>query len=352
MTGLRIGALFAGYGGLTKGVQAAVGGTVAWVSDIDPGASKILAHRYPGVPNLGDITTIDWTTVPPVDVIEGGSPCQDVSHAGSRAGMRTGTRSGLWSAMRDAIDIIRPRLVVWENVRGVLSAQADSDVEPCPFCVGDERGPTLRALGRVVGDLAELGYVGGWHGLRAADVGAPHPRFRVFVVAWPATDADRVRSDRRRVHGPRQWGGTQPADRGLAAAHASDRRLSRHAEFQFGAEAGVQAPLGGHVDGLAVEARGLGGDNWGPFGPAIHRWERLLGRPSPAPTEPGRNGQPRLSPRFVEFLMGLPAGWVTDVPGLSRNEQLKALGNGVVWQQSAAGIRHILRTAHTQRGAA
>jgi DNA (cytosine-5)-methyltransferase 1 len=81
--------------------------------------------------------------------------------------------------------------------------------------------------------------------------------------------------------------------------------------------------------------------DWGAYGPAVARWERLT-RPAPSPTERGRNGQPRLSPAFVEWLMGLPTGWVTDVPGLTRNEQLKALGNGVVPQQAAHALRLLL----------
>jgi DNA (cytosine-5)-methyltransferase 1 len=68
----------------------------------------------------------------------------------------------------------------------------------------------------------------------------------------------------------------------------------------------------------------------------------VTGTPAPAPTEPGAKGQPRLSPAFVEWMMGLPAGWVTAVPGLSRNDQLKALGNGVVPQQAAAALRLLL----------
>lgn len=190
--GLRIGALFAGYGGLDLAAEQVLGGEVAWVSEVDKGASAILAYRYPDAPNLGDITAIDWEVVArerPVDVLTGGSPCQDVSHAGKLAGMVPGTRSGLWASMTDAISILRPRIVIWENVRGALSSRASSAVEPCPVCVGDRPGVTLRALGRVLGDLADLGYDAAWYGLRAADVGAPHARWRVFVVAWPA-DAD------------------------------------------------------------------------------------------------------------------------------------------------------------------
>lgn len=81
---------------------------------------------------------------------------------------------------------------------------------------------------------------------------------------------------------------------------------------------------------------------WGPYEPAIRRWERLT-RPAPPPTEPGAKGQPRLSPRFCEWLMGLPAGHVTGVPGITRNDQLKALGNGVVPQQAALALRWLLQ---------
>ena len=101
----------------------------AWVSDIEPGPCNILAHHYPEAPNLGDVTAIDWAKVEPVDVLTGGSPCQDLSMAGQRAGMRPGTRSGLWESMAHAIDQLQPRLVVWENVTGALSARSISESE-------------------------------------------------------------------------------------------------------------------------------------------------------------------------------------------------------------------------------
>ena len=80
---------------------------------------------------------------------------------------------------------------------------------------------------------------------------------------------------------------------------------------------------------------------WGEFAPAIERWEHVLGRAAPAPTQTNRTGKPQLSPRFVEWMMGLPAGWVTDVD-ISRANQLRALGNGVVPQQGAAAVTHLL----------
>jgi DNA (cytosine-5)-methyltransferase 1 len=82
--------------------------------------------------------------------------------------------------------------------------------------------------------------------------------------------------------------------------------------------------------------------NWGKFEPAIRRWEEVLDRDAPAPTKPdGKEGAHRLSSAFTEWLMGLPKGWVTDV-GLTRNEELKACGNGVVPQQAATALRALL----------
>ena len=83
-------------------------------------------------------------------------------------------------------------------------------------------------------------------------------------------------------------------------------------------------------------------DQWGKYAPAIHRWEQIVG-PAPAPTEPNKNGNPRLSAAFSEWLMGWPAGWVTDPAiGISRNDQLRILGNGVVLQQAIAALRYLL----------
>ena len=192
MKPLTVGALFAGYGGMEQGIAQVLPVSLSWFAEFDAAPSAVMAHHHPGVPNLGDVTKVDWSAVPRVDVITGGSPCQDLSHAGKRKGMTDGTRSNLWAEMREAVAVLRPRLVVWENVRGAYSAHADSDLEPCAGCVGGDGSdgePVLRALGRVLGDLSELGYDANWYGLRAADVGAPHGRFRVFLFAQPA-DAD------------------------------------------------------------------------------------------------------------------------------------------------------------------
>ena len=197
----RSGSFFSGSGALDTAVYQVLAAEPAWFVENDPAASQVLTHHWPDIPNHGDITQVDWSTVAPIEVMTGGFPCQDVSCAGRRVGLRPDTRSGLWSQMAYAISRLRPRLVVIENVRGLLSADAACDLEPCPWCLGDNEGRPLRALGAVLGDLAQLGYVGRWHGLRASDVGACHGRFRVFITAWPATDTLCGELQRRRNTG-------------------------------------------------------------------------------------------------------------------------------------------------------
>jgi DNA (cytosine-5)-methyltransferase 1 len=78
---------------------------------------------------------------------------------------------------------------------------------------------------------------------------------------------------------------------------------------------------------------------WGEYEPVIRRWEQIMGTPAPSPTEITSKGTHRLSARFTEWMMGQPAGWITDPSiGISRNEQLKACGNGVVTQQAVAAL--------------
>jgi len=366
---LTIGSLFSGYGGLDMAVEQVFGATTAWVSDVDKGACKILAHRYPDVPNLGDITAIDWATVEPVDIITGGSPCQDLSHAGKRAGMTDGTRSNLWVAMREAIAQLKPSIVVWENVRGAYSATADSSLEHCQGCMGDpaDRGPVLRALGRVLGDLSDLGYDTQWHGLRAADVGAPHGRFRVFVVARLA-DADLPRPQRpydspgatsteRRGH-TLSGADSDTAGSLLPTPSCSDTNgAGQHGDGGLDLRTAVTllpTPRTANNENRQSERYRGGKDGnfhelvadpsrFGQYAAAIARWENVTGLTAPAPTEPsGKNGAHRLSPKFTEWMMGLPSGWITDVPGITRNEALRACGGGVVPQQGYAAISYLV----------
>ncbi|WP_405991065.1 DNA cytosine methyltransferase [Streptomyces sp. NBC_00986] len=259
---LRIGSLFSGYGGLDMGVQAVLGGETVWHCQYDPEdkfqyAARILAHHWPEVPNLGDIRFVHWLRTllqyGPIDVLTGGFPCTDLSVAGHRLGIALGTRSGLWHYMLRAIAILRPRLVVIENVRGILSTKADRGVEPGSADMDPSSGAryVLRALGAVLGDLAAIGFDAEWAGVRASEVGAPHERFREFILAWPA-DADGPRLEGRGVQGavaerlaaaadaasvgpqgrgPAWRGGPGPAYGDLAAADADRSGLAGHGEL-------------------------------------------------------------------------------------------------------------------------
>lgn len=469
---MRVGSLFTGYGGL----DIAVGGDLAWYAEIEPAACQVLAHHYPNVPNLGDITKINWADVEPVDVITGGYPCQPFSHAGNRKGKND--ERHLWPNVLDAIRAIRPRYAILENVSGHLTL----------------------GFADVLADLAEVGLSCEWGTFRASDVGAPHRRERIFIIAHAEgkgsqrpiisqlpVDSERVRQrvaegdstsvsaytdgegSQRRVTRPEDairpgtrgaasddcgivsadtdnsgWledveqpsdiaatpregqpsvidrpsadgdvaarsgtlvavntsgatvkqrrreqrlGETEPrgSDFALTADTSGDghgqqlharamagvegqtegspqqrertRRESDAGSVDVAADAesneqresakldGLRAELGNGVDAGAVRLERNGQDrddvNWGKYAPAIRRWEAVLDRAAPAPTTPGRNDRPRLNPQFVEWMMGLPAGWVTG-HGLSAAKELKMLGNGVVPQQAHAAITQLL----------
>lgn len=174
---MLVGSLFAGIGGFDLGLERA-GMRVAWQCEIDPDARAILAKHWPEVPCYGDIRSINWSDVEPVDVVCGGYPCQPFSHAGSRAGESDPRH--LWPEVARCVRHLRPRYVLLENVSGHLSL----------------------GFGAVLGDLAALGYDAFWDCIPAAAIGAPHLRDRVFVVAWRAAadeDRDAVRNIEQRI---------------------------------------------------------------------------------------------------------------------------------------------------------
>lgn len=182
---MKIGSLFSGYGGLDLAVAKVTGGQVVWHCEWEDAPSKILERNFPGVPNYRDVTKVDFTQLEPVDILTGGFPCQDLSLAGKRAGLTEGTRSGLWSEFARAIEELKPRLVVIENVRGLLSAKAENGMEYSEEDLAAMRGKhPIRAMGAVLGDLADLGFDAKWTGVRASDAGAPHQRFRIFITAF------------------------------------------------------------------------------------------------------------------------------------------------------------------------
>lgn len=168
---MRIGSLFAGIGGLELGLEWAGLGTVVWQVEQDAWCREVLAKHWPSAQRFDDVRTVGAHNLPAVDVLCGGFPCQDISLAGKGAGL-AGARSGLWSEFARIIGELRPRLVVVENV-AVLRT---------------------RGLDRVLADLTACGYGAIWFPIRASDVGAPHRRERLFIVAWRVGQAD---SDRQ-----------------------------------------------------------------------------------------------------------------------------------------------------------
>ena len=159
-----VGDLFSGIGGFALAGRW-MGWEKAFFSEIEPYASAVLAHHWPAVPNLGDVTAIDWRAQDePLDLLCAGFPCQDISLAGKGHGIK-GKRSGLWKevvrCLRELRPAARPRWLLLENV------------------------PALRTRGLhvVLGDLLALGYDAEWHCVPAAAIGAPHRRDRIWVVA-------------------------------------------------------------------------------------------------------------------------------------------------------------------------
>jgi len=195
--------LFSGIGGFALGAYWA-----GWrfdehyFSEVDDYAIRVYQKRFPEAVNLGDITKIvanakntDWwrtgrekitggrdketrRCINDSWILTGGFPCQDISCAGKGEGI-SGSRSGLWFAMRDVIRLLRPRYCIIENVGAIVN----------------------RGLDVVLGNLAEIGYDAEWQDIRASDVGAPHRRERIWIVAYPnnATTA-RQREDSGKIH--------------------------------------------------------------------------------------------------------------------------------------------------------
>lgn len=157
---MTIGSLFSGIGGLELGLEMAGVGETVWQVEVDGYCRAVLEKHWPSTKRYEDVRTVGASTLVPVDVICGGFPCQDVSSAGKRAGL-AGARSGLWFEYLRIVRELRPAYVVVENVASGACAWVDAVVE----------------------GLDQLGYACLPIPIAAADVGAPHERARVFIVA-------------------------------------------------------------------------------------------------------------------------------------------------------------------------
>lgn len=160
---ITVGSLFSGIGGIELGLERTGGFKTIWFCENDEYASAVLRKHWPEVPNLGDITEVDWDAVERPEMLTGGFPCQDISIAGRKKGIQADTRSGLWHEYFRAISALRPGLALIENVPELAN----------------------NGLDIILSDLASIGYDAEWNRLSACQCGATHPRFRLFTLAYP-----------------------------------------------------------------------------------------------------------------------------------------------------------------------
>lgn len=273
---MKLLSLCSGIGGLEVGLGLAGFPPASVVSEIDPQASEVLSERFP-VPNIGDWTQLD--SFNGYDLISGGLPCQPVSESGKGKGELDSRYlyDDLTRILRSSD--VRPALVL-ENVRGILFPR------------------NAAAFWRFISSLADLGYMGRWEVVRASDAGAPHRRERWFCLA---------------VHRE------NPLD-----GYPGSQRWHEGAGFGQSKTTKVRDDGSGNNDG------GLASLRSSRFGPGVRRWEAIT-RPAPPPLH-----DRRLSPYYVEWLMGYPEGFVTDI--LSRRPALRVLGNSVCPQQAALAM--------------
>ena len=301
---LKIGSLCTGYGGLDMAVEAYFNAKTAWVSEIDKYACKVIDARI-NKPNIGNLKIVNWAEVEPVDIITAGYPCQPFSHAGLRKGVQD--ERHLWPYIKKAISTIRPSIVFLENVRG-------------HFGLG---------FRDVLTDFASIGYDVRWTLIRASDVGAPHRRERLFIFAYP--DGARCNNS-----WPKLSNGLEQSCENVNSANTDSERQKRQTkkqelERERSSKPGQnikhtntdseRQPLG-QYEGTA--SRNIRKSQFEPsrVGEAIYTQD-----------VPPALDQGKLNAKFVEYMMGLPAGWVTDLD-ISRANKLKILGNGVVPQQA------------------
>lgn len=280
---MRIGSLFSGYGGLDIGVQNVVKDSkVEWYAENDHWPSEILRHHNPKAKNYGDVTEIDFDTIPKVDILTGGYPCQPFSIQGSRKG--TEDERHLFPYVREAISKIRPKITFLENVSGHRSLGFDT----------------------VLADLAKDGFNVRWHCLPASEIGTPHHRDRIFILVSEASDA---------IGGGFSDGLTIRPEKKNSTTSISPILLPGTSQA----------------------------DLWGEFEGSIRRWEAASGRAAPLAVEANRNGNPRLTAQFLEWMMGLPEGHVSDPEiKIPYHIQKQIIGNGVCPQQASAALRYLL----------
>jgi DNA (cytosine-5)-methyltransferase 1 len=288
---LKIGSLCTGYGGLDLAVEAYFNAETIWCAEIDKYASQVIEQRF-DIPNHGNIKEIDWALLEPIDILTAGYPCQPFSHAGYRKG--TDDDRHIFPYILEAISTLRPKYAVMENVRGHLSL----------------------GLKEVLEGLASIGYDARWEIVRASQAGAPHQRARVFIIAYP--DSNACEESRRAI-------GSIPSE-ASKIINGSNRPINGCSDKDASYSNDQHLTHNGQVQGLGRRF--------------TSRCQMHMQEPPDALDQ-----DDKLNTYFVEYMMGLPKGWVTET-GLSRAQQLKMLGNGVVPQQAELALELLCKERH------
>lgn len=301
---MKIGSLCSGYGGLDMAVEAFYGAETVWMCDNDKSAAKVISERWKML-NLWDLKEVNWGDVEPVDILTAGYPCQPFSNAGLRKGANDPRH--LWPSIKEIIGTLRPSIIILENVRGHLTL----------------------GFKEVLQDLTQIGYDARWQIVRASDAGAPHRRERLFVLAQP-TYPNGFRYDIRESgeEGNQRESQFKPTQCHQVAPNTDDARRIRNS----------QRPSIRHQSGVISDTNDQCiSANWETpqLGRRFETPAQLWMRNTPNPLD-----QSKLNPKFVEYMMGLPEGWVTDLD-LSRAQQFKLLGNGVVPQQAYLALERL-----------
>ncbi len=297
---MKVGSFCTGYGGLDLAVEQYYNAELSWVSEIDNNCNKILEKRF-NKPNLGDLTSVNWEDVEPVDIICAGFPCQPFSDAGSKKGDKD--ERAIFPLIAKSIGVLRPRYVFLENVAGIITTRNGGGLD-------------------VVGLLTQMGYDCRWGIIRASDIGACHQRARWFCVASDSRSdregGGQTGTVREQGNNERQINEVRP-DRSSSLPASDSTALGQQ---------GVRSECG--LEETERETRRL--SSFRDYEPAIRRWEYVTGRDCPFPTD-----DRGLRTEFVEWMMGLEENWVVN-QGLSRTAELKMLGNGVVPQQALLAL--------------
>ena len=320
---MKIGSLCTGYGGLDLAVEEHFNAKTVWCAEFDKYASQVIKQNF-DIPNYGDIKAINWADLEPIDILTAGYPCQPFSHAGYRKG--TSDERHIFPYILEAISILRPRWVILENVRGHLTL----------------------GLKEVLQGLAEQGYDARWQVIRASDVGAPHQRARLFIIAYPNGEYGGVSLQTEKITNPNSDARekSRRADRGISGEtdeiiNGSDR--DEHWGSDTDATNATYDRLSDSISSGYEKTQSssevITSDSGSEYIPSVGNVQRLgrrftTRREMHLQTVPNALDQTgKLNAAFVEYMMGLPSGWVTNID-ISRAQQLKILGNGVVPQQA------------------